>query len=462
MSWWRNAVLYGIDVRAFCDADGDGTGDLDGVRDRLGYLDLLGVDALCLGPVPQPWPVPTWDALLDDARDAGLRVLVDVDPGHTGTGHDWFLDAVSAPAGSAERERFHFRPGRGPAGDEPPTDWHALDGGPAWTHVPAHGGTGDPGAGEWYLHLPGPGRPDLNWANPEVWAETDRTLHAWIERGVDGVRIDLPHALHGPEDWADDPRPSARGPLAGPDDPRLDHDVGHEMLRTVRAELDHHPDRIAVARVDVADPARFARYGAAGELHLAVRTDLAHCRFDATTIRALVDHSLVAVRAAGAVPAWTCADPAGPRTAERLGGAARALALTTALLALPGAVLLDAGDELGLTGPAPARPGDARPLLSWDTAAAQLEDRESPLSLYRRALELRREHPGFVTCAGQHDVEWFGAPPGCLAFRRGGSTLVCALNTSAEPVPLPPGDVLFASGPTPGGRLPPDTTVWLV
>ncbi len=458
--------MYGIDVRAFCDADGDGVGDLDGVRDRLGYLELLGVDALSLGPVPVPGPqpAPAWDALLQDAHACGLRVLADLDAGHTDTGHDWFLDAVAAPAGSAERERYLFRPGRGPHGDEPPTNWLALDRGPAWTRLPGPSGvphTGEHG-GEWYLHLPGPGRPDLNWANPEVWAEADRALRSWTERGVDGLRLDLPHALHGPDSWVDDPRPTARGPLAGPDDPRLDHEVGHEVVRTIRAELDHHPGRVVIARVDVADPARFARYGADGELHLAVRTDLAHCPFRAATIRDLVERSLLAVRRAGGTPAWTCADPAGPPAALRLGSAARSLALTTVLLALPGAVLLDAGDELGLADPAPPGRGGARPPLPWDTAAAPLEDSGSTLSRHRRALELRRGHPGFVACADRDDVEWFGAPPGCLAFRRGGSTLVCALNTSPEPVPLPPGDVVFTSGPSPDGRLPPDTAAWLV
>ncbi|MDN5917687.1 MAG: DUF3459 domain-containing protein [Pseudonocardia sp.] len=471
MSWWRNAVVYGIDVRAFCDSDGDGAGDLDGVRDRLDYLDLLGVDALCLGPAAPPprgnqGPDGAWDALLDEAHRAGLRVLVDLDAGHTGTGHDWFLDAAAAPAGSAERERYLFRPGRGPGGDEPPTNWHALDGGPAWTRLPAPGGiprgAGRPGTpgGEWYLHLPGPGRPDLNWANPEVWAGADRVLRSWMERGVDGLRIELPHAVHGPDGWADDPRPSVRGPLAGPDDPRLDHDVGHEVLQTIRAELDHHPGRVAIARVDVADPARFARYGGDGALPLPLRTDLAHCPFDAATIGALIDDSLAAVRAGGGAPAWTAADPAGPRTARRLGSPERALALTTVLFALPGAVLLDAGDELGLADPAPRRDA-GRPLLSWDRAVEQLEDSGSVLSRHRRALELRRGHPAFVACAGRDDLEWFGAPPGCLAFRRGGSTLVCALNTGPEPVPLPPGDVLFTSGPAPGRRLPPNTAAWL-
>lgn len=458
--------MYAIDVRAFCDADGDGTGDLEGVRDRLGYLELLGVDALCLAPPPPPRPCEVLDALIDEARRAGLRVLVDLDPGHTGTDHDWFLDAVAAPAGSAERERYHFRAGRGPGGDEPPTNWHALTGGPAWTRVdapdgvPDAGGTGPPPGGEWYLHLPGPARPDLNWANPEVWAETEKMLRFWVERGVDGVRIDLPHALSTPEPTADDARPAERGPLAEPDDPRLDRDGGHEALRMIRSVLDHHPGRVAIGAVDLADPVRYAHYGRPGELHLAIRTDLAYCQFDADVIRTRVDLSLSAVRAAGGAPAWA----ADPRVSSARPG--RALARTLLLLALPGAVLLDAGDELGLPVSAPSTaPGGSGPaptLLPWDEATTQLEDPGSAVSLHRRALELRREHPAFVACAGDDRVEWFGAPSGCLAFRRAGSTLVCALNTSSEVVPLPPGDVLLTSGPTRDGGLPPDTAAWLV
>lgn len=450
--------MYGIDVRAFCDSDGDGVGDLDGVRDRLGYLDLLGVDTVALRPSSgREGAGEAFDPLLAGAHDAGLRVLVDLVAGHTGDGHEWFRAAVAAPPGSAERERYHFRPGRGPDGAEPPTNWRALDGGPSWTRL-----TGADGPGEWYLHLPGAGLPDLNWANPEIWDETEKALRFWCERGADGVALGLPHALGKPAVMADDPRPDRSATPAERGDPRLDHDDVHGVHRMIRAVLDHHPDRIALALVDVADPERFARYGRPDELHLAVRTDLARCDFDAARIRARVDRTLDAVRAVGGTPAWTLSDPDGPRPAQRHGSAARALAMTLVLLALPGAIAIEAGDELCLPQPAPPRPGDARTPFPWDAATTQLEDPDSALSLHRRALALRREHPGFTAFAGEGKLEWFGAPDGCLAFRRAGSTLVCALNTSNDPVPLPLGDVLLASGPVPPDRLPPDTAVWLI
>ncbi len=458
MSWWRDAVVYAVDVRGFTDDD------VDGLRRNLGYLELLDVDAIALGPPavcgprddpPAPGDPDPLERLVDRARVAGVRVLAGLAPGHVTTGHEWFLAAVAAGRDSAERERLHIRRGRGPRGSLPPTGWRDLTGGPAWSRL------GDRESSEWYLHLAGPGLADVNWADPEVWAETEKAVRAWCDRGVDGLWIARAHALQPRPSFDEDPRPDDRGPLAEPDDPRVDGPGVHEAHRTIRAVLDHYPGRIAGAGIEVADPDRLARYGRPDELHLAVTQGLRHCPFDAGRIQAVVDRSLTAARAAGATPAWTLCGPEDPRPATRLGDTGRARAMALLLLALPGAVVLDAGEELCLPGWGPAAPGMPREPFAWAAAETQLEDTGSALSLYRGALELRRRHPGFTGFTGQDELEWFGAPEGCLAFRRAGSTLVCALNTSPEPVPLPPGEVLLTSQDTSDGVLSAYSAAWL-
>jgi alpha-glucosidase len=493
--WWRDAVFYQVYVPSFTDSDGDGIGDLQGIRGRLGYLELLGVDALWLSPIYASPMVdngyditdhravdPVWgdldavDELIADAHAHGIRVTVDLVPNHTSDQHPWFRAALASPTGSPERDRYHFRPGQGVGGAEPPNSWRSVFGGSAWTREPAR----DEGPGEWFLHLFSPAQPDLNWTNLEVWADLDKTLRFWLDRGVDGFRIDAAHGMCKQLDAT---------PTSSDDDPRFDQDDVHDVHRMIRATLDHYPERVAIGAVGVRNAARFARYVRQDELHLAVDTQLAASRFDAEEVRAA---------------SWLLSDHDVSRPASRYGagpvGTARARAMALVQLALPGAAYLYNGDELGL--PDADLPDEARrdavwhhgedsrdgcrvpqpweadlPAYGFTTgepwlpipddyallgAAEQLEDTGSTLSLYRRALELRREHPGFAAPPSPGPaLEWFGAPPGCLAFRRTGTTLVCALNTSPAPVPLPPGDPLLVSGPLDDGMLPPDTAVWL-
>lgn len=517
MQWWRDAVFYQVYVPSFTDSDGDGVGDLDGVRSRLGYLELLGVDALWLSPI-YPSPMvdhgydvtdhraidPTWgdldafDDLVADAHAHGIRVTVDLVPNHTSESHAWFRAALASPPGSAERARYHFHRGRGDDGSRPPNDWLSVFGGPAWTRERPR--TGDPGGDrEFYLHLFSPAQPDLNWTNLEVWADLEKTLRFWLDRGVDGFRVDAAHAMCKRLDL-----PAARRSLDVVDDPRFDADEVHDVHRAIRATLDHYPERVAIGAVGAHTPERFARYVRQDELHLAVDTRLAAVRFDADELRATIQDTQAAVEAVGAAATWALADHDVIRPASRYGsgplGLARARAMALVQLALPGAVYVYNGDELGL--PDADLPDDARRDAVWRhaedsrdgcrvpqpweadlpaygfttgtpwlpvpdsyaalSAAAQLEDTGSTLSVYRRALELRRLHPGFAGARPSGPaLEWFGAPEGCLAFRRAGTTLVCALNTSREPVPLPPGDALLVSGPLDGGLLPPDTAAWL-
>jgi alpha-glucosidase len=525
VQWWRDAVMYQIYVRSFSDADGDGVGDLDGIRARLGYLELLGVDALWLTPfytspmtdhgydVADPRDVDpvfgdlaAFDRLVADAHEHGMRVTIDLVPNHTSSEHEWFRGALDSAPGSPERARYHFRSGRGADGAEPPNNWQSVFGGPAWTRVQDRDG----GAGEWYLHLFAAEQPDLNWTNPEVWADLEKTLRFWLDRDVDGFRIDVAHGMSKPPDLPD-AQPQSRTPGRGDSrwdgsglepDPRFDHDGVHDVHRMIRAVLDHYPGRLAVGEVWLGDDARFSRYVRPDELHLGFNFRLVRAPFDADAVRAAIEHSLAAVATVGARPTWTLSNHDVSRPVTRYGGGdtglARARAMSLVELALPGVVYLYNGEELGL--PDVELPDEAlqdpvwersgrtrrgrdrcRVPMPWEgaapgygfttgdpwlpmppeygrlVAADQLEDTGSTLSLVRRAVELRKSHPGFTG----EELEWFGAPDGCLAFRRVGTTLVCALNTSTEPVPLPPGEVLLASGPLDDGQLPPDTAAWL-
>ena len=515
--WWRRDVVYQVYVRSFADSDGDGIGDLEGIRGRLGYLELLGVGALWLTPffrspmadhgydVADPRDVDplfgnlsTFEALVNQAHGLGIRVMVDVVPNHTSNQHDWFRAAILDGPGSPARERYLFRDGRGPDGAEPPNNWPSVFGGPAWTRVPD---------GQWYLHLFAPEQPDLNWTNPEVWADFEQTLRFWLDRGVDGFRIDVAHGmakLPGLPDADFSHLPTNAGGVLRDHDPRFDHETVHEIHRMIRKVLDQYPGRVALGEIWVKDNDAFARYLRADELHMGFNFRLASARFDAVSVREAIDHSLAAVASVGAPPTWTLANHDVSRQVTRYGGGEvgvrRARAMALVQLALPGSVYLYNGEELGLpdvelpswamqdpmwvrSGRTVSRDGCRVPIpwegteppygfttspASWLpmpegwaalTVEAQIEDPGSTLSLYRTALELRRTHPAF----SGRTVEWYGAPEGCLAFRRVGGGLVCALNTRGTPVPLPPGDlqVLLSSCPLQDGHLPTDAACWL-
>ena len=330
MQWWRDAVFYQVYVPSFTDSDGDGLGDLHGVRSRLGYLELLGVDALWLSPIyPSPMVdngydltdhravAPAWgdlDAfaeLVDEAHAHGLRVTVDLVPNHTSDQHPWFRAALDTPPGSPERARYHFRRGRD-GGTRPPNDWLSVFGGPAWTREPPAGD--EP---EWYLHLFSPAQPDLNWTNLEVWADLDKTLRFWLDRGVDGFRVDAAHGMCKRLDAV---------PAGPDDDPRFDADEVHDVHRMIRAVLDHYPQRVAIGAVGARSGERFGRYVRPDELHLAVDSRLAAVRFDAVELRATIEDTLAAVSAVGAAATWSLADHDVMRPASRYGTGPRGLA----------------------------------------------------------------------------------------------------------------------------------------
>ncbi|RZS89825.1 alpha-glucosidase [Motilibacter rhizosphaerae] len=506
-------MIYQVYPRSFADSDGDGLGDLGGVIAHLDHVRDLGVDAIWLNPF---YPSPQNDAgydvsdyrdvdprfgtladadrLLQEAHARGLKVLVDLVPNHTSSEHAWFRAALAAAPGSRERARYLFREGRGEDGAQPPNDWTSVFGGPAWTRVPD---------GQWYLHLFDSTQPDLDWTNPEVVEEFHDVLRFWLDRGVDGFRIDVAHGL------AKDPAMpdlAGRFPTAGPapfGHPHWDLDEVHEVYRGWRQVLDAYAgDRTFVAEAWVASPERLALYLRADELHTAFGFGFLLAPFTAEDLRRVVDDSLAALEEVGAPATWVLSNHDVVRHPTRLGGGApglaRARALTQLMLALPGGAYVYQGEELGLEevqdlpdelrqDPTFARTGGeevgrdgCRVPLPWSgkeppfgfggepwlpqpaswaplTVEAQEADPGSTLAFYRRALRLRKEHPAL----GEGTLEWLDAAPGVLAFRREPG-LVCALNTGDSPAPAPvAGRVLLASGELPDdGVLPGATAVW--
>jgi alpha-glucosidase len=516
--WWSSAVFYQVYPRSFADTDGNGVGDLEGVRSRLDYLQLLGVDALWLSPfyrspmtdhgydVSDPRDVDPvfgtlgdFDALVRDAHERKIKINVDVVPNHFSDQHPWFQAALRAAAGSAERARFIFSEGRGEHGDQPPNNWPSVFGGPAWTRLPD---------GQWYLHLFAPEQPDLNWDNTDVIVEFAGIFRFWLERGVDGFRIDVAHGMAKPAGLPDIDLPPEGSSLTEQmqSDLRWDHDAVHEIHRGFRSILDAFPGTMAVGEVWVPDDARLALYVRPDELHLTFNFALLTAAWGAAEFRAAISSSMAALAKVGAPCTWVLSNHDVDRHVTRYGGgelgAARGRAAALVQLALPGAVYIYQGDELGLANvelpdsalqdptwqrsghTARGRDGERVP-IPWEgsappygfssqtatwlpmpsgwgahTVEAQLDDADSVLSLYRLALELRRTDADLQTRA----FGWQGAPEGCLAFRRG-PRFVCAVNFGTAPVAMPSGQVLVSSAhpasAVADGMLAPNTAVWL-
>lgn len=393
-AWWRDAVVYQLYIRSFADGDGDGIGDIAGIRSRLPYLRDLGVDAIWINPwFPSPmadggYDVADYrdidprfgtladaDALIAEAHALGLRVLLDIVPNHTSDRHRWFVDALAAGPGSPERLRYLFREGRGPSGSEPPTDWESVFGGPAWSRVVEPDGR----PGQWYLHLFAPEQPDLDWSHPEVRAEFESILRFWYERGADGFRIDVAHGLVKDPAFPD-LGPRLRAPRAG--DPRphphWDQDGVHDIYRRWRAVADEYGERPFVAEVFVSPPERLARFVRPDELHTAFDFRFLKAGWEPNRLREAIDDGLRALEPVGAPATWVLSNHDQARHVTRLGRAAatapelvlpvgpagttlpvtgptdlalgrrRARAAVLLMLALPGSVYLYQGEELGL------------------------------------------------------------------------------------------------------------------
>ncbi|GAB3861514.1 hypothetical protein GCM10027610_104140 [Dactylosporangium cerinum] len=372
-------MIYQVYPRSFADADGDGMGDLRGITSRLDHLAELGVDALWMSPFypspqhdagydvadyrdvdPRFGTLDDFDALVTAAKARNLRVVVDLVPNHTSSDHAWFLEAIKAGPGSSERERYHFRKGLGPDGELPPNGWQSVFGGPAWTRVPD---------GEWYLHLFDSSQPDLNWDLPEVRQMFIDVLRFWLDRGVDGFRVDVAHGLikeSGLPDWTE-----AQVPITSPGaehrtPPMWDQDGVHDIYREWRRVLDSYEgDRMMVGEAWVSPAERMARYIRPDEMHQAFNFSYLMAPWTATDQRAAIIESIEGVAPVGAVCTWVLSNHDVVRHASRLGyepgystqggigvddpqpdealGLRRARAATMLMLSLPGSAYLYQG-----------------------------------------------------------------------------------------------------------------------
>ncbi len=400
--WWRDAVIYQVYPRSFADSNGDGLGDLPGITAHLDHFVELGVDAIWLSPFypspqadagydvsdyrdvdPRLGRLADFDALLAAASARGLRVLVDLVPNHTSATHPWFQAALEGAPGGPERARYIFRSGSGPEGDEPPNDWDSVFGGPAWTPVQD---------GQWYLHLFDVGQPDLNWDNPEVRAEFEDILRFWLDRGVDGFRVDVAHGLIKKAELPNWHLPPT--PLTGqhPQDvraPMWDQDGVHEIYRSWRQLLDTYgggADRVMVAEAWVQPAERLAQYVRPDEMHQAFNFEYLQAAWNAPMQRNVITRSLAGMGQVEAPTTWVLSNHDVVRHATRLGynidlvlhkgigvddpqpdtalGLRRARAATLVMLALPGSAYLYQGEELGLPEHT-TLPDDARQDPTW-------------------------------------------------------------------------------------------------
>ncbi len=398
--WWRTAVIYQVYPRSFADGNGDGVGDIPGITARLKHLVRLGVDAIWLSPFyrsphhdagydvadyrdidPLFGTLADADAMLAEAHRLGLRVIVDLVPNHTSFEHPWFKAAVAAGPGSPERARYIFRDGKGPEGAQPPNDWRSTFGGAAWTRVTEPDGT----AGQWYLHLFDESQPDLDWTNPEVHEEFRSILRFWLDRGVDGFRVDVAHGLVKEPGLPDFPAPTAavapphEGTLGSEDGatgagslgPMWDQNGVHEIYREwhqVLAEYDG--DRALVAEAWVEPLSRLALYVRPDEMQQAFNFSFLTSLWTAPDLRGVITESLVTNDGVGAPTTWVLSNHDVVRHPTRLGlavpggkpegigvgdpqpdeelGLRRGRAASLLMLALPGSAYLYQGEELGL------------------------------------------------------------------------------------------------------------------
>jgi len=529
--WWRTAVVYQVYPRSFADANGDGIGDLKGIISRADYLKNLGVDAIWVSPFypseladggydvanyrevdPKIGTLEEFDQLIHEFHERNIRVIVDIVPNHTSDQHPWFQEALAAEPGSPARERYIFRDGRGEHGELPPSDLASHFSPLAWTRVPD---------GQWYLHLFAKEQPDLNWDLPEIREDFLKTLRFWSDRGVDGFRVDVAHALVKNLD----PLPSRSGytvdliPEDGTD-PLFDRDDLQEIYREWRAVFNEYdPPRIAVAESWVPHSRKFL-YASPDSLGQVFNFDLVASEWGAEDYKKIVDQNVEFERESGSSSTWVLSNHDIIRHATRLAfprgldqsawyranrfnpnvdvelGMRRALAGTLHILGLPGSTYIYQGEELGLPEVLDIPDEDMQD-PTWERYGHKSKSRDGcrvPIPWTRSgssfgfgpngshlpqpqwfgdysveaqegvpgsALELYREAIALRnTLLGDNSFRWIHTDDSVLHYERNNGWQVIT-NFGDTPVDMPVGEVLICSAEHDGTMLPGNATAWL-
>jgi alpha-glucosidase len=519
-------VIYQIYVRSFADGNGDGTGDLAGVRSRLGYLRDLGVDAIWFTPwYPSPLADGGYDVtdyrdihpdfgtlheaelLIREALDLGIRTIIDVVPNHVSDQHPWFRAALAAGPGSPERERFWFRDG-----DEAPNHWPSPFAGETWTRTTNPDGT----PGQWYLHLFTPEQPDLNWNHPDVRREHEEILRFWFDRGVAGVRIDSAALLIKDESLAEVPENPGPG-----EHPTQDRDELHDVYRSWRAVADSYPGtRVLVGELWLPEIDRFVAYLRPDELHTAFNFDFLARPWDAAELRDSIELTLRAHAPVQAPSTWVLSNHDVTRPVTRYGredssfaflskrfgvptdrqlGTRRARAAALLTAALPGSLYIYQGDELGLfevediplsrlqdpmhfrsQGVDPGRDGCRVP-LPWSGRRSPFgfssdhATREpwlpQPAEFAEYTVEAQADDPRSMLSLYRTALRIRHRIAGELEWLDLGpdalafrrGNVLSITNFAGRPLTLPEGELLVASDELAApGELPPDSTAWLL
>lgn len=481
--WWKRGVVYQVYPWSFQDSNGDGVGDLTGVRQRLEYLAWLGVDAIWLSPIyPSPMAdfgydvadycnvdprfgtLQDFDALIEDAHRLGLKVILDFVPNHTSNQHPWFVESRSS-RDNPKRDFYIWRDGAADGG--PPTNWLSEFGGSAWKW--------DQATEQYYYHAYLEQQPDLNYRNPAVERELSGVLRFWLSRNVDGFRIDTIHHLIKDDQFRNNPANAAFAPGMPPHKSLIrefttDRPEVIEAIARMRLVADEYPDRVLIGEAYLPLDRLVRYYGAELRgLHLPFNFHLMSASWDARSIQAVVEQ-YERVLPPGAWPNWVLGNHDKSRLATRI-GRTRARSAALLLLTLRGTPTMYYGDELGMQdvkippdqvrdpfeknvpGIGVGRDPERTPMqwsrelnagftrgVPWLPVAAdypvtnvetQMADPDSILSLYRRILSLRRREPALAI----GDYLPIAAEGEFLAYKRTyrGRELVVLLNLSDSP-----------------------------
>ena len=530
--WWRSGVIYQIYPRSFADSNGDGMGDLAGITQNLDAIAELGVDAIWLSPFysspqkdagydvsdyknvdPLFGTLEDFDSLVKRAHELNLRVMIDLVPNHTSDQHSWFQQALAAAEGSPARNYYHFKDGRGKDGELPPNNWQSMFGGPAWTRLED---------GQWYLHLFDSSQPDLNWENPAIHKEFESILRFWLDRDIDGFRVDQPHAMGKAAGLPDHPyvETAGAGFIEGePDPPMWFQDSVHEIFRSWRKILETYPgDRAMCGEAYVLPLKKMALWVRPDEFHQTFNFRFLDAGWDKAALVSAINESFEAFDEVGAPSTWvlnnhdvirhvsrfggdfgrtTASDGIGPDAVQpdNTLGLEKARAATLFMLGLPGASYLYQGEELGLpehtnispehrqdptfartSGQRVGRDG-ARVPLPWTKGgttngftsanSAWLPQPASFADLSRdqqtradSTLEMYKSSLKLRSKLGLGEGFFSWTSTGAVLSYQNKNVIV-AHNFGEEPATLPEGQLLITSAPLTSGKLPANVTAWV-